>query len=103
VSWKGYPVEENEWIIGSNLTNATDAIKAFHRSHPTAPRPQKTLRLRYSAEIPDSPCICPICQNIPIPPPSGLSTDPDFLAFHKQYQGYPNEMFGFPTATEVWR
>ena len=37
VAWKGFPTEENEWIIASKLTNAGDAVKDFHRTHPTTP------------------------------------------------------------------
>ena len=95
VSWKGYPTEENEWIKESNLTNAPDAIRDFHRSHPTAPRPEKKLRLRYQANIPDAPCVCPICLATPPTPlpPSSLFTDPEFLEFRKQFQKYPENMF----------
>ena len=95
VAWKGYPSEENEWITESNLANAPDSIRDFHRSHPTAPRPEKKLRLRYQANIPDAPCVCPICLDTP---PTSISSsslfvDPDFLEFRKQFQKYPESMF----------
>ena len=95
VSWKGYPSEENEWISESNLSNAPDAIRDFHRSHLTAPHPEKKLRLRYQADIPDAPCVCPICLETPLPPTSSSSLfiNPDFLEFRKQFQRYPENMF----------
>ena len=95
VSWKGYPSEENEWITESHLTNAPDAIRDFHRYHPTAPRTKKKLRLQYQADVPDAPCVCPICLEIPLPavPSSSLFSNLDFLEFRKQYQKYPENMF----------
>ena len=95
ISWKGYPSEENEWIPEHNLANAPDAIRDFHCSHPTAPRPEKRLHLHYHADIPDAPCICPICLNTPQPTTLSMSlfADPDFLEFRKQYQKYPEHMF----------
>jgi hypothetical protein len=40
VQWKGYP-ERHEWTWEptSNLSNAQDAIRDFHKTHPAAPRP----------------------------------------------------------------
>jgi len=85
VSWKGFPNEENEWITADKLSNAPDAVKAYHQSHPTAPRPHKTMNLRYSANIPNSPCSCPICLRSPSPISSSLISTPEFLAFRKRY------------------
>jgi len=40
VQWKGYPEpHERTWEPTSNLKNAPDAIRDFHRTHPSAPRP----------------------------------------------------------------
>ena len=77
------------------MTNAPDAIRDFHCSHPMAPRPEKKLRLRYQANIPDAPCVCPICLDTPLPvaPPSSLFSTLDFLEFRKQYQKYPEHLF----------
>jgi len=85
VSWKGFPNKENKWIAADKLSNAPDIVKAYHRSHPTAPQPHKTMNLQYSADIPDSPCSCSICLHSPTPTPSSLFSTPEFLAFRKQY------------------
>ena len=45
IAWKGFPTEENKWIIASKLTHTVDAIKDFHHTHPTAPCPQKQMKL----------------------------------------------------------
>ena len=42
VHWKGYPREEETWEPVSNITNAKDAVKDFHRAHPNAPHPTNT-------------------------------------------------------------
>ena len=102
VHWKGFPLEENEWITESNLKNAPDAIKEFHRFHPTAPRPKKTMNLRYSADLPDSPCTCPICEGDPIPAhSSNLFSSPSFLSFRERYQKYPDKMFDIPSTSGI--
>ncbi|KAG1884835.1 uncharacterized protein F5891DRAFT_970507, partial [Suillus fuscotomentosus] len=49
VHWKGYPREEREWLLASELRNAPQAIADFHRKHPAAPRPMPTMRLRFQA------------------------------------------------------
>ena len=38
VKWKGYPHEESTWEPAANLENAADAIREFHRKHPSAPK-----------------------------------------------------------------
>jgi hypothetical protein len=47
VHWKGYPREEETWELVSNITNAKDAVKDFHRAHPNAPRPTNTRQLKF--------------------------------------------------------
>ena len=37
VHWKGYSDEDRTWEPKGNLTNASEAIKDFHRSIPSAP------------------------------------------------------------------
>ena len=106
VSWKGFPSEENEWITAAKLTHATKAVKDFHRSHPTAPRPHKKMQLRYNADQPDSPCTCPIC--IPahsvttgFTPSSSLFSSPEFLEFCSRFRRFDDSYFDFPSATDV--
>ena len=60
MAWKGFPSEKNKWIITSKLTNAEEAVKDFHQTHPTVPHPQKQMKLWYNAQEPNSPCSCPI-------------------------------------------
>ena len=38
VHWKGYLDQDRTWEPKGNLTNASEAIKDFHRSKPSAPR-----------------------------------------------------------------
>lgn len=38
VSWTGYGPEQNSWEPAHNLKNAPEAIKEFHRRHPSAPK-----------------------------------------------------------------
>jgi hypothetical protein len=38
VKWKGYPITEATWEPPGHLTNAKDAIAAFHRNYPDHPR-----------------------------------------------------------------
>jgi hypothetical protein len=38
IKWKGYPDSENTWEPPSNLTNAPDLLKAFHKKYPKMPR-----------------------------------------------------------------
>ena len=106
VSWKGFPTEENEWIGASKLANAADSVKNFHRTHPTAPRPQKKMQLRYNADQPDSPCTCPIC--IPthssvttFTPSSDLFSSPEFLKFRSRFRRFDDSYFDFPSAADV--
>ena len=51
ISWKGFPSEENEWIIASKMTHMEDAIKDFHQTHPTVPHPQKQMQLQYISSL----------------------------------------------------
>ena len=93
ISWKGFPREENEWIPTKNLVHAMEAIKNFHKQNPTAPH--LAIKLR-SQDIPDNPCICPICLKTPTPNISPMFLDPEFLEFRKMYNKYPDSMFKFP-------
>ena len=106
VSWKGFPSEENEWITAAKLTHATDTIKSFHRSHPTAPRPQKKMQLWYNADQPDSPCTCPICipahsVTMEFTPSSSLFSSPKFLEFCSHFRCFDDSYFDFPSAADV--
>jgi hypothetical protein len=47
VHWKGYPREEETWEPVSNITNAKDAVRDFHRAHPNAPCPINTRQLKF--------------------------------------------------------
>jgi hypothetical protein len=47
VHWKGYPREEETWEPVSNIMDAKDAIKDFHRAHPNAPHPTNTRQLKF--------------------------------------------------------
>ena len=38
VHWKGYSDEDRTWEPNGNLANASEAIKDFHCSNPSAPR-----------------------------------------------------------------
>ena len=38
VHWKGYSDKDRTWEPKGNLANASEAIKDFHRSKPSAPR-----------------------------------------------------------------
>jgi hypothetical protein len=62
IQWKGYP-ERHEWTWEplANLENAQDAIKDFHRAHPSAPRPTNL----------DAFTFTPI-QNFTEPPPNNI-------------------------------
>ena len=51
VKWKGYGDAEQTWEPLDNLANAQDAIKAFHRAHPAAPRPVSQQRARALFEV----------------------------------------------------
>ena len=106
VSWKGFPSEENEWINASKLTNAAEAIKSFHQTHPTAPRPQKKMQLRYNADQLDSPCTCPICipthsTTTQFTPSSSLFSSPEFLEFRSRFCRFDDSYFDFPSAADV--
>lgn len=37
IHWKGYKDEDHTWEPLSNLSSAQDAIKDFHKTHPSAP------------------------------------------------------------------
>ena len=93
VNWKGFPREENEWIPTKDLVNATEAIKIFHKQNPSAPR--LVIKLQ-SQEIPNAPCICPICLQTPPSTVSPMFLNPEFLEFRKMYNKYPDSMFEFP-------
>ena len=43
VKWLGYTDEHNTWEPLSNLTNADEAVKEFHKCHPSASRRIQTL------------------------------------------------------------
>ena len=106
VAWKGFPSEENEWIIASKLANASEAVKDFHCTHPIAPHPHKRMQLWYNAEEPDSPCTCPICvpthsPDILFTPLSDLFSSPEFLEFHSQFCHFDDSFFDFPSATDI--
>ena len=106
VAWKGFPLEENKWIITSKLTNAKEAVKDFHQTHPTVPHPQKQMKLWYNAQEPNSPCSCPICVPAHSPqtefsPSSDLFSSPEFLEFHSCFQHFDNSFFNFPSAADV--
>jgi hypothetical protein len=88
--------------MDTKLTNAPDTIKDFHRLHPTAPRPTKKMQLQYSAEKPDPECSCPIGQNIPEIPSTGLFAKPEFLSFRQCYQKYSNSKFKIPEFKDVF-
>jgi hypothetical protein len=49
VHWKGYPHEEQEWLLASELRNTPQAIANFHHKHPAAPHPMPTMRLHFQA------------------------------------------------------
>ena len=106
VAWKGFPTKENEWIMASKLTHTGDAVKDFHRTHPTAPRPQKRLKLRYNAQEPDPPCSCPICvpahsTTTPFAPSSDLFSSSSFLEFRSRFRRFDDSFFDFPSAADV--
>lgn len=106
IAWKGFPAEENEWIMASKLANAEEAVKGFHRTHPTAPRPQKRLKLRYNAQEPDPPCSCLICvpahsSSTPFTLSSDLFSSPKFLEFRSRFRRFDNSFFDFPCAADV--
>ncbi|RHW30551.1 hypothetical protein D1B31_23670 [Neobacillus notoginsengisoli] len=44
IHWKGYTDEDRTWEPAGNLGNASDAVAAFHRANPSAPR---KLRMAY--------------------------------------------------------
>ncbi|KAF8447279.1 hypothetical protein L210DRAFT_987153 [Boletus edulis BED1] len=92
------PRDENEWIRDEELGNAREAVKTFHRKHPSAPRPQKTMRVRFAGI--DAACTCPICLDIPVPAPSGLFQSAEFLAFRAQFNRLPDYMFERPPRPE---
>ena len=45
VKWLGYTEEHNTWEPLSNITNADEAVKEFHKHHPSAPHRIQTLSL----------------------------------------------------------
>ena len=45
VKWLGYTEEHSTWEPLSNITNADEAVKDFHKQHPSTPRQIQTLSL----------------------------------------------------------
>jgi len=43
VRWKGYPEADNTWEPTGHLKHAQEAIDSFHKQHPSAPRPIRSL------------------------------------------------------------
>ena len=93
IHWKGFPRKENEWISIKELANAQMAIKDFHHSNPDAP--QLAIKIqKMSTE--DTPCLCPICLQIPLPLPSPLFSLLECKELQKQYNKYDSSYFEFP-------
>ncbi|PFH44754.1 hypothetical protein AMATHDRAFT_167209, partial [Amanita thiersii Skay4041] len=38
VKWKGYPIKESTWEPATNMKNALEKVKTFHKQHLAAPR-----------------------------------------------------------------
>ena len=70
VKWKGYGPHEMTWEPTENITNATKAVKEFHKKYPTKPQSAKFRKI----EIPMSLFPKELFRPIPKAITEGIST-----------------------------